>query len=284
MDPLLVTQLLNVAYEVTTLAIVVLGLAIVFGLLGVLNLAHGEFIMIGAYCAYFTQAQGWPYLAAIPVTVVVCGLLGWAVERALIRPLYARPFDTLLATWGLSLLLREIVEAIYGKGYKSLVVPVHGMVELGGADYPAYRILLIVLSVAVVGSLVVWYLRSSTGTRIKAMVGNPDLARAVGIRVDHLARNAFIAGTCLGGLGGVMLAPLAPVQPFMGLDYILKAFFVLVVGGLGSLMGLVTGAGIIGGVESIMSAVFDRTYGYFAVLVLAILFLWLRPRGIFARA
>jgi len=284
MDPLLVTQLLNIAYEVTTLAVVVLGLAIVFGLLGVLNLAHGEFIMIGAYCAYFAQSQGWPYLAAIPVTLVVSGALGWAVERALIRPLYARPFDTLLATWGLSLMLREIVEAIYGKGYKSLVVPVQGMVEIGGADYPSYRILLIVLSVAVVGGLVLWYLRSPTGTRIKAMVGNPDLARAVGIRVERLARNAFIAGTCLGGLGGVMLAPLAPVQPFMGLDYILKAFFVLVVGGLGSLMGLVTGAAIIGGVESVMSAVFDRTYGYFAVLVLAILFLWLRPRGIFARA
>ena len=284
MDPLLVTQLLNIAYEVTTLAVVVLGLAIVFGLLGVLNLAHGEFIMIGAYCAYFTQSQGWPYLAAIPVTLVVCGVLGWAVERALIRPLYARPFDTLLATRGLSLLLREIVEAIYGKGFKSLVVPVQGMVELGGTDYPSYRLLLIVLSIAVVGGLVLWYLRSPTGTRIKAMVGNPDLARAVGIRVEQLARNAFIAGTCLGGLGGVMLAPLAPVQPFMGLDYILKAFFVLVVGGLGSLLGLVTGSAIIGGVESITSAVFDRTYGYFAVLVLAILFLWLRPRGIFARA
>jgi branched-chain amino acid transport system permease protein/urea transport system permease protein len=284
MDPLLVTQLLNIAYEVTTLAVVVLGLAIVFGLLGVLNLAHGEFVMIGAYCAYFTQTQGWPYLAAIPVTLVVCGALGWAVERALIRPLYQRPFDTLLATWGLSLLLREIVEAIYGKAYQNLVVPVHGMVVIGGADYPSYRILLIVLSVALVGGLVLWYLRSPTGTRIKAMVGNPDLARAVGIRVERLARNAFIAGTCLGGLGGVMLAPLAPVQPFMGLDYILKAFFVLVVGGLGSLMGLVTGSVIIGGVESVVSAVVDRTYGYFSVLVLAILFLWLRPRGIFARA
>lgn len=284
MDPLLVTQLLNIAYEVTTLAVVVLGLAIVFGLLGVLNLAHGEFVMIGAYCAYFTQTQGWPYLAAIPVTLLVCGVLGWAVERALIRPLYARPFDTLLATWGLSLLLREIVEAIYGKAYQNLVVPVHGMVEIGGADYPSYRVLLIVLSVALVGGLVLWYLRSPTGTRIKAMVGNPDLARAVGIRVERLARNAFIAGTCLGGLGGVMLAPLAPVQPFMGLDYILKAFFVLVVGGLGSLMGLVTGSVIIGGVESVVSAVIDRTYGYFSVLVLAILFLWLRPRGIFARA
>src|SRR5690606_8995025 len=151
MDPLLVTQLLNIAYEVTTLAVVVLGLAIVFGLLGVLNLAHGEFVMIGAYCAYFTQTQGWPYPAAIPVTLAVCGVLGWAVERALIRPLYARPFDTLLATWGLSLLLREIVEAIYGKGYQNLVVPIHGMVRIAGADYPSYRLLLIVLSVAVVG-------------------------------------------------------------------------------------------------------------------------------------
>ena len=264
-------------------ALIASGLTLLFGVLQIVNFAHGEFVMIGAYCAFFAQSQGWPYLAAIPVTLVVCGVLGWAVERALIRPLYARPFDTLLATWGLSLLLRELVEAIYGKGYQSLVVPVHGMVQIGGADYPSYRLLLIVLSVVIVGGLLLWYVLSPTGTRIKAMVGNPGLARAVGIRVERLARNAFIAGTCLGGLGGVMLAPLAPVQPFMGLDYILKAFFVLVVGGLGSLMGLVTGSAIIGGVESVMSAIFDRTYGYFAVLVLAILFLWLRPRGLFAR-
>ena len=274
---------MNVVYEVTTLVVIVLGLAIVFGFLGVMNLAHGEFIAIGAYTAYACQTRGWPYLTAIPAACLVCGALALLVERVLIRPLYQRPFDTMLATWGLSLLLRKTVELVYGGGYKSLVVPLSGSVSVLGAPFPAYRVLLIVLSLAGTSVLVVWYRRSPTGARIKAMVGNPELAEAVGLRTGRLARNTFVVGTCLAGLAGVMVAPLTPVQPYMGLDYILKAFFVLVVGGLGSAVGLVSGAGLIGGVESAMSAIVDRTWGYSTVLLIAIVFLWLRPRGIFAR-
>jgi len=274
---------MNVVYEVTTLVVIVLGLAIVFGFLGVMNLAHGEFIAIGAYTAYACQARGWPYLTAIPAACLVCGALALLVERVLIRPLYQRPFDTMLATWGLSLLLRKTVELVYGGGYKSLVVPLSGSVSVLGAPFPAYRVLLIVLALAGTSGLVVWYRRSPTGARIKAMVGNPELAQAVGLRTGRLARNTFVVGTCLAGLAGVMVAPLTPVQPYMGLDYILKAFFVLVVGGLGSAVGLVSGAGLIGGVESAMSAIVDRTWGYSTVLLIAIVFLWLRPRGIFAR-
>ena len=274
---------MNVVYEVTTLVVIVLGLAIVFGFLGVMNLAHGEFIAVGAYTAYACQARGWPYLTAIPAACLVCGALALLVERVLIRPFCQRPFDSMLATWGLSLLLRKTVELVYGGGYKSLVVPLSGSVSVLGAPFPAYRVLLIVLALAGTSGLVVWYRRSPTGARIKAMVGNPELAQAVGLRTGRLARNTFVVGTCLAGLAGVMVAPLTPVQPYMGLDYILKAFFVLVVGGLGSAVGLVSGAGLIGGVESAMSAIVDRTWGYSTVLLIAIVFLWLRPRGIFAR-
>ncbi|MGH7005576.1 MAG: ABC transporter permease subunit, partial [Alphaproteobacteria bacterium] len=112
---------------------------------------------------------------------------------------------------------------------------------------------------------------------------NPELAQAVGIRTNRLACNTFVAGCALAGLSGVMVAPLTPVHPFMGVDYILETFFVLVVGGLGSLAGLVAGAGIVGGVGSIVSAIVDRTAGYTTVLIIAILFLWLRPRGLLAR-
>jgi branched-chain amino acid transport system permease protein/urea transport system permease protein len=156
-------------------------------------------------------------------------------------------------------------------------------VEILGTTYPLYRLVLMVVSALVLGGLVAWYGRSRTGTRIKAMVGNPELASALGIPVARFASATFVAGACLAGLAGVMIAPLAPVQPFMGLDHILMSFFVLVVGGLGSVAGLLTGATVIGGVNSVVSAVIDSSGGYFAVLVLAILFLWLRPRGIHAR-
>jgi urea ABC transporter permease protein UrtB len=282
-DPLLVTQLINVAYGIATLAILALGLAVIFGLLGVLNLAHGELIMLGAYCAWLTQSLGLPYLAAVPLALLVCGALGALVEWGLIRPLYRRPFDTLVATWGLSLLLRKSVEAIFGLGYKSVSMPLAGTVQVLGATYPSYRLAMIAVSVAVLGALIVWYGRSGTGTRIKAMVDNPELAQALGIRVRRLAAGTFVVGCCLAGLGGVMVAPLVPVQPFMGLDYILESFFVLVVGGLGSVLGLLSGAAVIGAANGIVSAAFNATSGYFTVLVLAILFLWLKPRGLYAR-
>jgi len=284
LEPVLVAQALNALYGIASLAILALGLAVVLGLLGVLNLAHGELVMIGAYCAYVVQAQGWPYLYAVPLALVVCGLLGYVVERWLVRPLYQRPFDTLVVTWGLSLLLRKCAEAMFGLGYKSLTEPIGGTVEVLGATYPRYRLMLIVVSVLVLGALVLWYGQSRTGTRIKAMAGNPELARALGIPVRRYASATFIVGTCLAGLAGVMIAPLAPVQPFMGLDHILMSFFVLVVGGLGSVGGLLTGSTVIGGSNSIVSALSDSTGGYFSVLLLAIVFLWLRPRGIHARS
>jgi branched-subunit amino acid ABC-type transport system permease component len=283
MEPVLVAQALNALFGIAALALVALGLAVVLGLLGVLNLAHGELVMIGAYCAWVTQQNGWPFLAAVPLAIGVCGMLGWAVERWLVRPLYQRPFDTLVVTWGLSLLLRKCAEALFGLGYKSLTEPVGGTVDVFGATYPRYRLLLIAIAVVVLGALVAWYGRSRTGTRIKAVVGNPDLARALGIPVTHYASATFIAGTCLAGLAGVLIAPLVPVQPFMGIDHILMSFFVLVVGGLGSVGGLVTGSAVIGGANSIVSAISDSTGGYFSVLALAILFLWLRPRGIHAQ-
>jgi urea ABC transporter permease protein UrtB len=284
MDPLIVTQAINVLYAVSTLAVLALGLAVIFGLLGVLNIAHGEFVMIGAYCAYLIQSWQWPYLVALPLALAICGVIGWAVEWIMIRPLYRRPFDTLVATWGLSLLLRKIAEGIFGLGFRSVAIPLPGTVDFLGTEYPIYRLVLIAISLAVVAALVIWYGSSRTGSRIRAMVSNPELAQAQGISVRQLAAGTFVAGTCLAGLGGVMIAPLAPVQPFMGLEYVLRAFFVLIVGGLGSVLGLFSGAAVIGGFDSVISAATTTTDGYFAVLLLAILFLWLRPRGIIAHS
>src|SRR5215207_8615049 len=119
MEPVPVAQALNALFGIASLAIVALGLAVVLGLLGVLNLAHGELVMVGAYCVWVVQAQGLPYVVAVPLALVLCAVLGWTVERWLIRPLYQRPFDTLVVTWGLSLLLRKSAEAIFGLGYKS---------------------------------------------------------------------------------------------------------------------------------------------------------------------
>lgn len=245
-----------------TLVVIVLGLAIVFGLLGVMNLAHGEFVALGAYMAYVCQAWNWPFLAAVPATIVACAALAWPIERFLIRPLYDRPFDTLLATWGLSLFMRKGIEIVFGGGYKSVKLPLAESVPVFGVAFPAYRLALMALCAALIAALLLWLRRSLSGARVKAMVGNPELAQAVGIDTRALARNTFVVGLCLAGLAGVMVAPLVSVQPYMGLDYVLRAFFVLVVGGLGSAAGLLGGAAAIGGIESAVSALADRTAGY----------------------
>lgn len=283
MDAALATLLLNLVYQGLILALVVLGLGIVFGMLGVMNMAHGEFLMIGAYCALAVQKAGLPVLLGAGLAVVVCGVLGWLVHYALIQRLYRRPFDTLLATWGLGILLRKLVELIYGRGYQNIEPPVSGGVSILGAEYPAYRLLLMLFVVVLFALLVWWYRRSPAGARLRAMIGNPVLAQAVGIDTNRLACGAFMCGVVTAGIAGALLAPMVRVEPGMGLDYLLNSFFVLVVGGLGSLVGLAVGTGIVTGTQVAFASLFDQTSGYLAVLGISILFLWLKPDGLISR-
>ena len=280
---LIATYGLNFLYATATLGLIVLGLAVVFGLLGVMNMAHGEFVALGAYSALMVQQAGLPFVTAIPLALALCALVGWLVEWSIVRHLYRRPFDTLLATWGLAILMRKGIETVFGREYKSIDQALPGTVDLFGIDYPAYRLILMALIIALFSALFIWYQRSNTGARIKAMVQNPDLAAAVGIDTARLSRMTFIAGVSSAGLAGVLLSPLVRVEPYMGLDYLLSSFFILVVGGLGTLEGLLIGSTVIGGTDAVISAVFDKTAGYMAVLVISILFLWLRPDGIYSR-
>lgn len=273
--------LLNILWQVSILAMVTLGLGIVFGQLKIMNMAHGELVMIGAYAPVTTAAFGLPMILQIPICIITVALTALILERVIIRHFYGRPFDSLLATWGISILLREIVELIFGRGYQSVASPLPGTMSVLGTDYPAYRIAVIVgIAVFFVG-LIVWYRRSSVGTEIKAMVANPELARAVGINTNRLSSACFVFGAVTAGIAGMVLAPTIRIEPMMGLDYLIRSFFSLAVGGLGTLEGLFIGVGTIGGVQSFLSAMFNQTYGYLSVLILSILFLWLRPYGIY---
>lgn len=271
---------LNLAWQISTLALVALGLAIVFGKLRIMNMAHGEFVMIGAYAPVITSSLGLPGWLQLPVCLMTVALVAFLLERTIIRHLYGRMFDSLLATWGIAILLREAVELIFGRGYQSVSPPISGTLSVLGADYPAYRIAVIIGIIAGFTALHWWSARSKVATRIKAMVGNPELAEAVGINTARLSAGAFVFGCSTAGLAGLILAPTIRIEPMMGLDYLIRSFFALVVGGLGSLEGLGIGAGIIAGTQSFLGAVASQTYGYLAVLILSILFLWLKPDGI----
>lgn len=277
------TFLLNFVYVSAILALVALGLAMVFGLLGVMNMAHGEFVMLGAYSAYVVQTAQISFFWAIPLAIFVSAILGFLIEWSVIRHLYNRAFDTLLATWGLAILIRKGVEVVFTRDYKSVNQVVPGTVELFGVNYPAYRLILISIIICIFVALLLWYQRSKVGLRVRAMVQNPGLAAAIGIDIAILSRVTFVIGVSTAGLAGALLAPLVRVEPYIGLDYLLSSFFILVVGGLGSIEGLLIGSTIIGGTDAVISTIFDKTAGYMSVLIISILFLWLRPDGIFYR-
>jgi branched-chain amino acid transport system permease protein/urea transport system permease protein len=273
---------LNMGYGVLTLALVALGLAVIFGLLGVMNMAHGEFIAMGAYCAYAAQSAGLPLFVSLPVAALVTGAVGWLIEATVVRHLYKRPFDTLLATWGISILLREGIKLAFGVDYKSVVEPVSGSTGVLGIDYPTYRIAVMAALLVCFFLLFLWYRKSHASARVRAMIANPALAAIVGINTKRLASLAFVVGAASAGIAGAMLAPVVQIEPYMGINYLLQSFFVLVVGGLGSFQGLFIGSGVIGGVGSTASAAFGGTGGYVTLLLVSILFLWLKPEGLYA--
>lgn len=274
---------LNATWQIAALALLALGLALVFGLLRIMNMAHGEFVMLGAYAPVLAAQMGLPALAALPICLLLVGLTALTVERLVIRHLYARMFDSLLATWGLSILMREGAELAFGRQFRNVAPPIDGVTWIGPVGYPSYRLAVIAMMVMGVLALWLWYRRSRTGLKLRAMVDNPALAQGAGINTARLSAGAFVTGCLLAGLAGLLLAPTLSVFPDMGLDALIRSFFALIVGGLGTLEGLAIGALAMGGVQSGLSAVFSQTAGYLGVLVLAILFLWRRPDGLYRR-
>lgn len=275
---------LSVGYELLTLLLVAFGLALVFGLLGVMNMAHGEFVMLGAYCAVVCDRAGLPFWAAIPAAAAFVGLVGWAVELGVVRRLYERPFDTFLATWGLAIIIREAVELAFGASYQSVPSPIEAIVPVMGAGFPGYRIALMAFVALLAVGLYAYVRRTKTALRVRAMADNPTLAQVMGTDTRALSAKVFVVAAASAGVAGALLAPQVRISPDMGISYLLDSFFVIIVGGLGSLAGLVAGSGIIGGVNSVASHAFGQSAGYFAILVLSVGFLWLLPNGIVSRS
>jgi branched-subunit amino acid ABC-type transport system permease component len=279
----LVLFALNATWQISALALMALGLGLVFGLLKIMNMAHGEFFMLGAYSTVLTSLMGMPVIFALPICLCVTGLLAYLVERLVVRHFYARMFDSFLATWAVSILIRETIELAFGKQFRNVPMPIEGMTTISGIGYPTYRLFLIFLVAIGFGALWFWYRRSAMGLRLRAMVDNPPLARASGINTSRMSSVAFVVGCQLAALAGMMLGPTMSIDPSMGLDALIRSFFVLVVGGLGTMEGLAIGAATNGGLQAGLSQAFDQTAGYLGVLLLAVLFLWRRPDGIYRR-
>ena len=278
----------------SVLLIAAVGLAITFGVMGVINMAHGELIMLGAYTTYVVQevfrstlpAAAFPayVVVAVPVAFLVAGLFGIALERGVIRFLYGRPLETLLATWGVSLILQQTVRSIFGAPNKAVANPIWmtGGIELGGVMLTYNRLVVIVFALAVLAALGAMIRFTVLGLQMRAVTQNRGMAAAMGIRTGRVDALTFGLGSGIAGVAGVALSQIGNVSPNLGQAYIVDSFMVVVFGGVGSLYGTLLGAMSIGVVNKFLEPMAGAVLGKIFVLIIIILFIQRRPRGLFA--
>jgi len=268
------------------------GLAITFGVMGVINMAHGEMVMLGAYTTYMVQQVlqayapslfGASLFFAIPLSFIVSGVVGIAIERTLIRYLYGRPLETLLATWGLSLVLQQAVRSIFGASNKEVSTPdwMSGATQWGGVTITYNRLYIIVFAVIVIAALMCSLRFTSLGLQMRAVTQNRRMAAAMGIRTPWIDALTFGLGSGVAGLAGVALSQIDNVSPNLGQGYIIDSFMVVVFGGVGNLWGTVVSALTLGIANKFLEPLAGAVLAKILVLVLLILFIQRKPRGLF---
>lgn len=270
------------------LLLAALGLALTFGQMGVINMAHGEFIMAGCYSAYVTQqivsSSGAALWLSLLVGFIVGGLLGLALEVTLINRLYNRPLDTLLVTFGVGLVLQQIARDIWGAPAVNVDIPgfLRGNLMVLGASVPYTRIFILVLALSAVSIVLALLKFTALGRQIRAVTLNRDLAETTGISSRRIDMVAFFIGSGLAGVAGVALTLIGSTSPTIGQSYLIDAFLVVVVGGLGSLRGAVIAAFVLGVLQSFVEFSTTASVAKVVVFVAIIVFLQMRPQGLFA--
>jgi branched-chain amino acid transport system permease protein/urea transport system permease protein len=279
---LLLKQVFNGTSAVALLALVSIGLFIVFGMMKVINMAHGEFVMLGAYTMWWLLQRGVSFWFNLVLAAVAVGLFGIVVERLIVQRLYARgDLSTLLATFGLSIVLQRGVAIIFGDRPQFVSSPISGGPAFLGNTYPLYQILATVLAMVVIAAVVFLLLRTDFGLRARATIANPEMAAALGVNTSRMNALSFGLGSALAGFAGALASPFVSVVPSMGLDWVIRSFLVVIVAGVGSIWAAVGGAVIVGGWEAGLTAAYDATYAQITVLIIVWALVLLRPRGLF---
>jgi urea transport system permease protein len=276
------------------LLLMALGLAVVFGLMGVINMAHGELMALGAYATFVVQntfRAAWPgaldyyFVAALPVSFLVAAAVGVALERGVIRRLHGRPLETLLLTWGASLVIQQGLRLWFGAANVDVASPgwlSGGLPVMASLTLPYNRLFIIGLAAAAVAATYWVLFRTRAGLRIRAVTQNRGMASCLGVRAGWVDAGTFAAGAGLAGLAGCALTQVGNVGPSLGQNYIVDSFMVVVSGGVGKLAGTIAAAAGIGGLNKGIEPALGAVFAKVAVLVAVILFLQRRPAGLFA--
>jgi urea transport system permease protein len=277
----------------SVLLLAAIGLAITFGVMGVINMAHGEMVMLGAYTTFVVQElirtrAPWLFdsslFIAIPLAFLVAGAVGVAIERGVIRFLYGRPLETLLATWGISLILQQAVRTIFGPTNKQVGTPswMSGSFDIGLVQITYNRLAIVVFALIVFFLLLLVLKRTPFGLQMRAVTQNRPMASAMGIRTPWIDAMTFGLGSGIAGMAGVALSQIDNVSPNLGQSYIIDSFMVVVFGGVGNLWGTLVGAFTLGIANKFLEPYAGAVLGKILVLVFIILFIQKRPRGLFA--
>ncbi|GAD53460.1 urea ABC transporter, permease protein urtB [Halarchaeum acidiphilum MH1-52-1] len=255
------------------------GLAVIFGMMGVINLGHGEFIMIGAYGTTLSANAGVPLPLAMVIGVLVTAVMGFVLERTIIRRLYDRLLDSMVATWAIGLILTQGVRIALGNSIPQISTPL-GTIAYGEFSYSTYRVVLSVVALAVLAGLYVLFTRTEFGIRARATIQDPDTARALGVDTDRMYTSTFVIGSALAGLTGALYAPTLTVVPGMGSSFLVEAFVAVVIGGPSVLLGTTLSGGLLGVIDALFTNLYGTFFGQIAMLLTAIVVIRLLSNGL----
>jgi urea transport system permease protein len=283
-----VDRILSIGLEVGSatliLALVSMGLAVIFGLVGVINMGHGAMLALGAYLAWMLTGQGLPFPLAVVLSTAGVGVVGLAFEVLVIRHFYEHPFETLLISWGFYLVVTELIKIVWGSTLKNIRNPLPGTFTIGDAGIGRYEAVVCLISLLLlVGTGFVLY-RTSVGLKVRAMIQNREMALMLVVNAPQMYRTVFVAGAAMAGLAGALIAPMFSIEPDMGTLWLVRSFFAVIVGGLGAIVsGTLVGSMLIGGGTVVFALVSKQVFAQTVVFALAVIALRFRPVGLLGR-
>ena len=263
-----------------TLLLVTLGLVVIYGMMVVINMAHGELFLVGAYTLVAVRGAGGSFWLGLALAPVVVAALGLVIETVVIRHVYSRSLDTILATWGISIGLKQAIIIVFGPAAISVANPLPGSTAVFGLPYPSYRLFIMAVAAVLAAATYLALYATPIGLQIRAVIANRAMAGSLGVNTRLMDRATFAAGAGLAGAAGAVMAPIMSVDPQMGVGFLIPAFLAVLVGGLNSLVGAIVGAAVIGGASTTLSNGMSQALAQIAVFALAIVVIRIYPSGL----
>ncbi len=276
----IVVLALDAANFTLALLLVTLGLVIIYGLMNVINMAHGELFLLGAYSVVLVERAGGNFWLALVLAPLALALIGLVIEELVIRHVYHRFMDTILATWGLSLAIKQGVIIGFGPTAQQVINPLPGAVSIAGAAYPTYRLFIMAVAVVVAAVTFLLFYRTQIGLAARAVIANRTMAASLGINTRRMDRLTFALGSALAGLAGAVMAPIMSVDPQMGVGFLIPAFLSILVGGAGSLLSTLLGTTLIAGSSTVAASLWTQVIAQVVIFSLAIVVIRLFPQGL----